>query len=216
MPSRPPSSAKRREQQREAGRADRRRRTGTHRRRDEAGRARSVSERIGPRRVARQRRLAAAPRRAQTRPPSARSRTNRIRRRPRCRGPTPTRRRHGERRSRPRARCARVDAAGASPPSAQAVLHQHGDGLHAVAPADLLALRAAARLEAHRPLDDAMAGAQQLGGDLRLDVEAVGFELAARARPRCASPCSRSPCRSAATRRAHWSGRSETGWRQRS
>src|SRR5262245_39595166 len=56
------------------------------------------------------------------------------------------------------------------------VLQQHLDGADAVAPADLLALRAAARLEPHRQFDDALARAQQFGGDLRLDVEAVRFQ----------------------------------------
>ena len=59
----------------------------------------------------------------------------------------------------------------------KAVFEQDLDRAHAVAPADLLALRAAARLEADRQLENRMAGAQQLRGDLGLDVEAVRFEI---------------------------------------
>src|SRR5687768_10698330 len=55
----------------------------------------------------------------------------------------------------------------------ESVLEQHLDGAHAVAPADLLALRAAARLEANRQFENRVTGAQQLRGDFGLDVETV-------------------------------------------
>src|SRR5688500_4296167 len=55
----------------------------------------------------------------------------------------------------------------------KAVFQQDLDRAHAVAPADLLALRAAARLETNRQLENRVAGPEQLGGDLGLDVESV-------------------------------------------
>ena len=64
----------------------------------------------------------------------------------------------------------------------ESVFQQHRDRVDAVAPADLLAACAAARIERDRPLDDAAALAQQLGRDLGLDVEAVRLERAGRAR----------------------------------
>src|SRR5688500_11345974 len=58
----------------------------------------------------------------------------------------------------------------------EALRHEHVERLDAVAPSDLLALTAAARLEAHRQLGHVVPRAQEAGGDLRLDVEAVGLE----------------------------------------
>src|SRR5688572_27386682 len=55
----------------------------------------------------------------------------------------------------------------------KAVFQQYLDGAHAVAPADLLALRAAAWFETDRQLENRVAGPEQLGGDLGLDVESV-------------------------------------------
>src|SRR5689334_10088221 len=99
--------------------------------------------------------------RSQTLWPSTRSTMSLIRRPPtcreRCRTPlTPLRRRarrHGSFR--------------------KAVLDEDFDRAHAVTPADLLALRAAARVEVDGQLKNLMTGAQQLRGDFRLDVEPV-------------------------------------------
>src|SRR5215510_11564264 len=61
--------------------------------------------------------------------------------------------------------------------SAKPLLEQHFERPHAVAPADLLALRTGPRFEFHRQLMNAMPTAQHAGRDLRLDVETVGIEL---------------------------------------
>src|SRR6185312_15216399 len=61
--------------------------------------------------------------------------------------------------------------------SAKSLLHEHFNSAHAVPPPDLLPLRARTRIELHGQLVDAMTAAQQPGGDLRLDVEAIGIEL---------------------------------------
>ena len=68
------------------------------------------------------------------------------------------------------------------PRTAEICTEQHRDYVNPVAPADFLAASAAARIERHRPLDDAAALAEKLGGDLGLDVETVRLEPQATAR----------------------------------
>ena len=59
----------------------------------------------------------------------------------------------------------------------KSVFQEDPNRVEAVAPADLFAARAVARIEFDWPLDDAASLAQQLRRDLRLDVEAVRLEL---------------------------------------
>src|SRR6266511_2672542 len=56
---------------------------------------------------------------------------------------------------------------------AEADADQHADGLHAVAPGELLALRPAAGVVGDGHLEDPVPGAQDLAGHLGLDAEAV-------------------------------------------
>src|SRR5262245_11466842 len=119
-------------------------------------------------------RCAAAAGRPRMPSPSARSTTNRIR------PPTTFRARPRNRRaqSRQSARSRqRFRLAHSAASFSEAVFEEDLNRAEAVAPADLLALRAAARLEANRQLMDRMPGAQQLRRNLRLDVEAVRFEI---------------------------------------
>src|SRR5262245_27080345 len=116
----------------------------------------------------------AAARRLQTPSPSGHSTTNPIRPRPTCREPRRQPQASPPRQWRRRALPLRSLAEGGS--FRKTILEEDLNRAEAVAPADLLALRAAARLEADRQLEDRMAGAQQLGGNLRFDVETVRFK----------------------------------------
>src|SRR5687768_1942515 len=59
----------------------------------------------------------------------------------------------------------------------KSVFHQHGDRVKPVAPADLLPARAVSWIECHRALHDAAPLAQELRRYLRLNIEAIRFEL---------------------------------------